>query len=75
MPPFAVGLLLDYGAAMRHDGAEVRFVDKAARRLIRREIGGGEHAAVENFLHGYVVRGDDGQVITIGWRNGRLKHP
>jgi len=75
IPPFAIKLLLEYGASMRHQGAEVWFIYKAARRRIRREVGCHFHSAIERFLDAYVVRGDDGQVITVGWRIGRLKHP
>ncbi|WP_198368467.1 hypothetical protein [Roseomonas rosulenta] len=75
IPPFVVSLLLDHGSDLRHDGAEVRFVDKAARRRIRRELGDRIHAAIEPYLDAYVVCSDDGRIITTGWRVQRLKRP
>lgn len=70
---FVVGLLMDQGASMRHDGAEVYYADKEARRRIRRTLGDRIHAAVEGYLDAYVVCADDGQVITTGWRTARLR--
>ena len=75
IPPFVAGLLRDYGAAVHHQGAEVWFADKPARKRIRHEVGNRIYAAIERFLDAYVVCGDDGAMITLGWRTGRLKQP
>jgi hypothetical protein len=75
VPVFVVDLLRDYGVAVHHEGAEVWFADKAARKRIRREVGNRINVAIEPFLDAYVVCGNDGEVITVGWRTGRLKRP
>ena len=73
IPAFVVDLLVKEGASMRHAGAEVYYTDKDARRRIRRELGDRIHAAIEGYLDAYVVCGDDGRVITTGWRTCRLR--
>ncbi|MGG5890698.1 hypothetical protein ACLF3G_26745 [Falsiroseomonas sp. HC035] len=75
IPAFVVGLLMDQGACMRHQGAEVYYADKAARRRIRRSLGCRIHAIVETYLDAYVVCGDDGHVVTTAWRTQRLRKP
>jgi hypothetical protein len=73
IPPFVVNLLLEQGACTRHDGADVFYVDKEARRRIRRTLGDRIHAALEAYLDAYVVLGDDGRVVTAAWRTRRLR--
>lgn len=73
IPPFVVNLLLEQGACTRHDGADVFYVDKEARRRIRRALGDRIHAALEAYLDAYVVLGDDGRVVTAAWRTRRLR--
>ena len=73
IPTFVVNLLVEQGACMRHDGAEVFYIDKEARRRIRRALGDRIHAALESYLDAYVVLGADGRVITTAWRTGRLR--
>jgi hypothetical protein len=73
IPPFVVNLLVEQGACMRHDGAEVFYIDKEARRRIRRSLGDRIHAALEGYLDAYVVLGDDGRVVTAAWRTRRLR--
>jgi len=73
IPAFVVNLLLEQGACTRHDGADVFYIDKAARRRIRRTLGDRIHAAVESYLDAYIVCGDDGRVITAAWRTTRLR--
>ena len=72
IPAFVVNLLLEEGTSMRHDGADVFYIDKEARRRIRRTLGDRIHAAIERYLDAYVVCGDDGRVITAAWRTCRL---
>jgi hypothetical protein len=73
IPPFVVNLLVEQGASMRHDGADVFYIDKEARRRIRRALGDRIHTALESYLDAYVVLGDDGSVITTAWRTRRLR--
>lgn len=72
IPAFVVNLLLEQGTCMRHHGADVFFVDKAARRRIRCTLGNRVHAALEAYLDAYIVLSDDGCLITAAWRTGRL---
>jgi hypothetical protein len=73
--PFVVSLLRDYGVGMRHDGAEVRFFDKASRRRVRSELGIRIYAAIEPQLDAYAVLSAEGTLITTAWRLKRLKRP
>lgn len=73
IPPFVVNLLVEQGACLRHDGADVFYMDKKARRRIRRALGDRIHTALEGYLDAYVVLGDDGRIITAAWRTRRLR--
>lgn len=73
IPSFVVNLLLEQGACTRHDGADVFYLDKEARRRIRRALGDRIHAALEGYLDAYVVLGDDGHIVTAAWRTRRLR--
>lgn len=73
IPPFVVNLLLEQGACTRHDGADVFYLDKEARRRVRRTLGDRIHAALEGYLDAYIVIGDDGRVVTAAWRTRRLR--
>ncbi len=73
IPPFVIDLLLEQGACARHAGADVYYLDKAARRRLRRALGDRIHAALEAYLDAYVVLGDDGRVVTAAWRTRRLR--
>lgn len=76
VPSLIASLLLDYGSSMRHQGAEVYFIDKAARRRIRDALGGGRNLdVVERWLNVYAVVGEDGRMITIARRTTRLRRP
>jgi hypothetical protein len=76
VPEFMVSVLLEYGASMRHAGAEVIFMDKLARRRLRHDVGDARALAkVERWLNTYLVRGDNGALITVARRTRRLKRP
>lgn len=75
VPPFVAGLLLDYGATMRHEGADVVYVDKSARRRLRAVLGDRGFAIVEPWLNVFAVVAENGSLITVGRRKGRLKRP
>lgn len=76
VPSLVMSLLLDYGSTMRHDGAEVIYIDKKSRRRLREVVGGDRNLAViDRWLNSYVVRGDDGIVVTVARRTRRLRRP
>lgn len=45
------------------------YVDKRARERIRRNTSPTEFARIEQKLHAYFVEGDDGSIITVGYRH------
>lgn len=75
IPPFITTVMKENGTSIRRGGADVFFLDKEARRRVRRELGARIYDAIEDFLDVYVVCGDDGRVITAGWRLERIKRP
>jgi hypothetical protein len=76
IPSLIATLLLDHGSRMRHNGAEVLFIDKAARKDIRRAVGGDRNMrTVEPWLGTYLVVADDGTLVTMGHRTHRLRRP
>lgn len=73
IPPFAMELFERYGACCRHDGADVLFMDKQARKQIARDFGGARALRfVEPLLDAYAVV-EDGKVVTLGHRTKRFK--
>lgn len=76
IPNFAIDLILTNGSRMRHDGADICFIDKLARKRLRRELGGERGLKlIEPWLGHYLVVGDDGQLITAAPRISRIKRP
>jgi hypothetical protein len=76
VPTLIASLLLDYGTTMRHEGADVVYVDKAARKRIQEAIGGSRNIGmVERWLNSYAVVDNDGRIITVARRRQRLKRP
>lgn len=76
IPSLVTALLIDYGAWVRHHGADVHYLDKAARKRLREAVGGDRNVGViRQWMNSYVVVGDDGAVITVGRRKKRLKRP
>lgn len=73
IPPFAVELLERYGASCRHNGAEVLFMDKKARKQIASDFGGARALRYfEPLMNAYAVV-DGGKVITLAHRTKRFK--
>ena len=67
-------LVLDHGTRTRSHGADLVFLDKAAKKRIRREVGGDRGMRLfEQYLNAYLVVSDDGRIITTGYRTGRVK--
>ena len=76
IPMLVVDLIRSNGSCMRHNGADIFFIDKEARRRLRRELGGDRSVRLlEPWLGHYLVIGDDGGLITAAPRFGRLKRP
>lgn len=74
IPALVVELLLSNGSRMRHAGADVFFVDKTARKRLRRELGGERGMRmIEPWLGHYLVVSDEGRLITAAPRTSRLK--
>lgn len=75
IPGLVVSLIHSEGSVSHsHDGSEIRFIDKAARKRIRRAIGGDRaYAMLERwFDKTYLVVAADGSVITTGHRTCRI---
>lgn len=74
IPDMIVGLLLDYGSRQRTHGADVLFVDKPARKAIRRALGGDRNMRlIEPFLNVKIIVGDDGTLVTAARRTRRIR--
>lgn len=73
IPTLAEELLLQFGQASWHKGAEVYAMTKAARRRIEKAVGGKRNMrAIEPMLDCFIVVGGD-KVITAAHRTRRLK--
>ena len=72
IPIFVAELVLDYGCVVYRHGAEVAYLDKAARKALKRDMGPKIYSRIEDQLDVYVVA--DGSVITIAHRGKRIKH-
>jgi hypothetical protein len=73
IPPFAVELFERYGASCRHNGADILFMDKQARKRIAKDFGGARALRfVEPLLGTYAVV-ENGKVITLAHRTKRFK--
>jgi hypothetical protein len=68
-------LILDLGTRVRSHGADLVYLDKAARKRISREVGGKRGKRVFDRYCGnaYIVAADDGRIITTGYRHRRVK--
>lgn len=76
IPSLVATLLLDHGSRMRHNGAEILFVDKVARKHIRRAVGGDRNMrTIEKWFSTYLVVADDGTLVTAAHRTHRLRRP
>ncbi len=73
IPPFVLDLLQSCGSTMRCRKADRLFFDKAARKRLKRHLGGARSLRViEKWLNVYAVLSDDGGVITVGHRSKRI---
>ena len=71
--PVLLELLDAYGVTQYdHRGAQVRYVNKAARRRLQRAEGRELYRAVEAKLNVYAVVASDGCLVTVGRRDHRI---
>lgn len=74
IPPVVVELLDRFGAAERCGGAERLYFDRQAEKRVCAFLGGPRSMrVVEPWLGVFAVIADDGAVITVGHRHGRLR--
>lgn len=76
-PPFVANLILQHGCRIRRHGADLVFIDKAARKEISSALGGPRSMRlVEPFLNRYlIIADDDGSIITVACRKRRIRRP
>ena len=72
IPPFVMGLILDYGSCKYSHGAVVYYLDKNSRRALKRHLGPKIYTRMEDQFDVYVVA--DNNVITVAHRTKRMKH-
>ncbi len=73
IPPIAVSLLEEFGSEMRHNGADILFMDKAAKRRLTKAFGGRRALRMlEPVLDSYAVIAD-GKVITVAPKTKRFR--
>ena len=73
IPPIVVELLTRLGTPVRSGGAETLIFDQAARKELRRHLGGERSLKlIEPYLDVYLVIADGGPVITVGRRHKAL---
>lgn len=72
IPESFVDVLMDYGVTkhIRH-GAEVVYLRSKERRMLRSCLAGGD--LPRHFQNTYLIVSTDGQIITAGHRNTRVK--
>ncbi len=73
IPMSAIDVLMEYGEARRHHGADVFFLTKKSRGRVLKDFGKSAFLKLEKALDAYLVVGDDGTLITTGHRHHRLK--
>lgn len=74
IPPLVAELLDCYGARQRAGrGAEMVYMDKAARRRMRQALGAAAVDALTPLLSAYLIESESGHVITVGWRCTRVQ--
>jgi hypothetical protein len=73
LTPEVVDTILAYGERMRHQGADVYFMDHRSRARAASAVGTRKFRKIERRLNSYVVVSDDGRVITVARRIKRLK--
>lgn len=73
IPGEAVEALIAYGERRRHRGADIYYLNKAARSRVRGALGHNGYKRLSRSLDSYLVMSDDGHLITAAHRQRRLK--
>jgi hypothetical protein len=74
IPPCLIDWLFEFGAeAYDHHGAQIRYFDRAAKRRLAEGVPAQEIAQFDQKLNAYLVESTDGTVITLAYRNKRLR--
>lgn len=73
IPPVIVSWLSLFGATVRRHGAEVCYLDKRARKELRKQLGTKIYSRIEDQLDIYLVVSDQEDLITAAHRRKRLK--
>ena len=74
VPPIVLDWLLSYGQRMpAGDGAECLFFDKNSRRKLQQNLGGWAYMKLESKFDAYAILASDGEVITLGYRNKKIR--
>jgi len=74
IPGFVVELLERCGSETRCGKADRLFFDKAARKRLRRHLGGDRAMKlIDRWMGVYAVVGDDGSLVTVAHRRRRHK--
>lgn len=73
IPPIVVDLLLQFGRCEHdHNGAEIIYFDRRARKRVE-NYAGGLFSKLSSHLNKYAVMAD-GKIVTIGTRYKRINH-
>lgn len=76
VPPLVIGLLEEFGTAVRAHGAERLIFDKAARKRLKHHLGGERGLRVlAPWLKVYAVVSDDGHLLTVAHQRQRHRRP
>ena len=69
----ALEALLDFGRTEHQRGSSIVYLDKRARRRLRRELGDDVVKTIGKRLSTYAVISPDGAVVTVGHRFRRIR--
>lgn len=71
IPVQMIELLEEYGATQRSRGADVYYLDKAAKARLARDFGA-DYRLIERWIRVYIVVADSGAIVTAGHRTKRI---
>jgi hypothetical protein len=64
-----IDLLYSYGREIRRSKAgDLIYFDKRAREQLRKDLPRHEYVRIQPKLKAYVVEGEDGSIVTVGYR-------
>lgn len=75
IPERVIDLLEEFGKSSRSPGADSIYFDKSARRKVLARFGGPRNLRhLERWFNTYAIIGDDGRIVTVGYRTKRFKN-